>query len=217
MYDGHSSGLHRAEAAYDDRGLRWLLAANEAEAQRIRMFRGAHDEEQVLLMRSPISTSQAYAIFGTLLGAIPSAAIFYRLFGYGFAAASPSFLLLVLCLAMNAACCAVGGYAANKIGQHIEKTDFDFGWRLLTRVLGMGTLWGVATGGAGGVLFFLIGAPLGMIFAVPVACAAFFLFVPLHHVFSCAGMIDRRHCWPLASGITMVLAAFIVSPYVFPY
>jgi hypothetical protein len=62
--------------------LNWLIAANRHEAFRRSLLGTAEDEEQVLLMHHPVPTERAYELFGMLLGALPPAAIFLRLFHY---------------------------------------------------------------------------------------------------------------------------------------
>src|SRR4051812_24197575 len=66
-----------------DARLNWLLRANADTAERARLFRFAGEEEQMLLMRRPVSAEKAYALFGLLLGSLPPATIFARLLGYG--------------------------------------------------------------------------------------------------------------------------------------
>src|SRR5256885_4974763 len=69
-----------AESATDAR-LNWLLAANAREAERHKLFRHPHEEEEMLRMRRPVTLERAYTLFGMLLGMLPPAAFFIRIFG----------------------------------------------------------------------------------------------------------------------------------------
>ena len=81
----------------------------------------------------------------------------------------------------------------------------------------MGFAWGAITGAAGGAICFGIGAIFGALYAAPVGTLAFILFTPLHRLLARGGMIDARHFWPLACGVTMTITALILSPHIFPY
>lgn len=176
------------------------------------------------LMRRPLSTERAYALFGMLLGLLPPAAIFIRLFGYGLGTwrvdLSSSSLLFLLCLAMNVACCLAGKYMGAKVSRKLRGLEKSEGasWILLPfEWLVIGAMWGAATGALGGSVFFVFGAIAGALFAVPVGIVAFLLFAPLHRALARGGMIDARHFWPLACGVVLLITALTLSPHVFSY
>ena len=75
----------------------------------------------------------------------------------------------------------------------------------------IGAAWGAVAGFAGGLVFFGLGAIAGLICAVPVGIIAFTLFAPLHRLLARGGMIDARHFWPLACGVTMIISALILG------
>ncbi|CAN5302249.1 hypothetical protein BH18ACI2_BH18ACI2_20360 [soil metagenome] len=201
--------------------LNWLTTALEESARHERRFRHPHEEQAMRLMRRPLSTPQAFASFGMLLGLLPPAAFFYRIFGEVIietitAGKNLSVFWVVICLLMNFICCVVGRIAGRKLGILAERVESD-SWHLfllLTALLGF--LWGAATGAADGVFFFGIGAILGAIYASPVGMLAFFIFMPLHRLLMRGGMIDARHFWPLACGIALTITVLILSPHVFP-
>lgn len=164
----------------------------------------------MLLMPSPVPTREAFAMLGRLLGLLPPAVIFLRLFRYGL---DPKFGLFwfVMCLAMNAACCGVGRAAGAYFGGRIDAAERR-SWPLtLLSAAALGLLWGLVTGGAGGFLFFGLGAFVGAALAAPVGVLAFLLFVPLHRLLARGGMIEERHLWPLACGTVGVIVATIIS------
>lgn len=184
---------------------------NEREANRRRLFRNALEEEEMLLMRRPISTEKAYALFGLLLGTFPPATIFYRWFGGELT--HPYFQLdwFVLLLAMNVSCCLFGRRMGASVSRWlVDKESTSRTWNFFMS-LTAGISWGVVTGAAGGLPAFGIGAIFGVLCAVPVAMVAFPLFASLHRPLARGGMIDARHFWPLACGVVMFITALILG------
>lgn len=201
--------------------LNWFIAANAEAERRQRLFRTADEEEQMLLMRRPISTRDAYAMLGMVLGTFPPLFIFLRLFGYGLIDVqtyefepSPVF---ILCLLMNVVCYAVGYRMGAKVGDRMDALERRSWSAMIIFTVLLGIAWGIVTGAAGGLLAFGFGAILGPFFAIPVAVVGFTMFTVLHRLLARGGMIESRHFWPLAYGIMSVIVALIFSPHVFPY
>lgn len=191
--------------------LNWLIATNLREASRQRLFRKREDEEQVRLMRRPIPTERAYALFGLLLGALPTAAILYRFFHYAMPWNSLKLSgWTILCLLMNLVCLLVGRKVGAKIGRRMDQIERrSWSWMIVLAAF-EGALWAIATGAAGGAVAFGIGAIVGASLAIPVGIAAFVLFTILHRLVARGGMIDARHFWPLACGVATLIAALIL-------
>jgi hypothetical protein len=191
--------------------LSWLLAENELESERRRLFRTGQEEEEMLLMTHPVSTQQAFARFGMLLGIFPPAAIFYRLFGRDLSQSAPSLEMILLLLAMNLICCFAGRYFGAKLSRMVAAVERD-GWSLMfIEAVIIGFLWGLCTGAVGGFLLYGFGAIAGAICAVPVGALAFALFIPLHRLFARGGMIDARDFWPLACCVVLSITALILG------
>lgn len=193
-----------------------FFAAFEAyEAQRRRLFRNAREEEEAQLMLRPIPTRRAYALFGLLLGTLPPAAIFYRLFLHHLvdeaAVDNVQLFWLFLCLTMSAVCALTGYGMGACLGRSIDDLERKSWNVMLFASALLGALWAVGTGAAGGAVFFLIGAVFGAMFALPVGIAAFISFTVLHRLMARGGMIDARHFWPLACGVTLSIAALILN------
>lgn len=172
-------------------------------------------------MLHPLTTEEAYRWFGTFLGLFPPCALFSRFFGKplgdwaaaGFPPRGGALLWVFLVVTMNAVCCLVGrklgGFLGRKLGDPRARALPSM---LLVSAL-MALFWGVLTGAAGGAAAFLVGAVVGVFVAVPVALAAFPVFALLHRLLSHGGMIEERHVWPLAFGVPLTAAAFIMSPW----
>lgn len=167
----------------------------------------------MLLMRAPLRTEEAFRRFGLLLGLLPPAAIFWRMFGVRMFEGSGFWL--ALCVVMNVACCLAGRALAGHLGRRVD--GFERGsWPVtFAASVPLGFLWGLGTGTIGGAPAFGLGAFFGAACAIPVGVLAFALFIPLHRLLARGGMIEARHFWPLACGIAGTITALILSPYVF--
>jgi hypothetical protein len=164
-------------------------------------------------MRRPVSTERAFARFGMLLGMLPPAAIFLRvalLFHF-------SMVFGLIFLPMLLVCALMGRRMGTVAGRTFDESERGSWCRTLIDALEDAFIWAAATGTAGGMIFFGIGAFFGFISALPVAMLAFALFAPLHRLLARDGMIEARHLAPLAWGINLTISALILSPHVLPY
>ena len=167
----------------------------------------------MLLMARPLSAQRAYELLGMLLGTLPPSIIFIRMFGYGFQNwyGGSNALMFILCLAMNVVCCFVGRAVGSMLGRTMDDME-RWSWsKMLLMLPFIGATWGGIAGAAGGAVFFGFGAIFGFAFAIPVGMIAFTLFAPLHRLLARGGMIDARHFWPLACGVTMMISAMILG------
>lgn len=197
--------------------LNQLTAFDAAKTARRRLFRNAREEQEMLLMRRPVSTSDAYALLGTLLGVLPPAAIFYRIF-FAYRIIDTSTLgLLAICFVMNVICCLTGRVMGAHFGERIDDLERSSWNYTFVLSFALGCLWGLVCGSAGGVIFVGIGAFFGVFCAVPIGATAFSLFTLLHRLLARGGMIEAGLLWPLACGIALFIVALILSPHIFPY
>jgi hypothetical protein len=212
----------------------WAWRQEEmALARREDELRGYLDEQvEVELMRYPLSAETAYRVMGLLLGTLPPAAIFLKLFGYGIFSHSSlvaeMWFLAPLLLAMNIVCAGAGYVMGDVVSRSLisnlwpgrillserEPTGHRSWPQFLIRLPFHAAIWGLVTGVAGGILFFFVGAIAGAMYAVPVGVAGFAAFGVLHRLMQRGGMIEARCFLPLALGITAVIAALIMGvPY----
>lgn len=217
MHSTHISPAPRPVVKRDAAGARlnWLLAANAHEAQQRSLFRYAGEEEQMLLMRRPVPAQHAYALFGLLLGALPPAAIFARLIGYGAVGSMRSIAsdgaLFFLCVVMNVVCCLVGYAMGTGLSRAALKLEHQSWLKMFLIMPLVGAAWGAVAGVSGGFFFFGFGALFGAVCAIPIGIAGFLMFAIFHRLLECGGMIDARHFLPLACGITTLIAALIMG------
>lgn len=168
----------------------------------------------MLMMRRPVGVEHAFAFFGLLLGTLPPAAIFIRVFG-DWPTREPGWSglgLVGMCLAMSIICAVVGHRMGRAVGHPMLAGAERRSWtRMLLLTLVAAFVWGAATGAAGGAVFFGIGAIFGVIFALAVALPAFVVFTALHRLLARGGMIDARHLRPLAWGTAATAAALVLG------
>jgi hypothetical protein len=167
----------------------------------------------MMLMSHPLTAQRAYALFGMLIGALPPAVIFARIFGYGFTQSfgGGGIFLFIMCLIMNVVCCLTGRAMGSALSRSLNSME-RWSWSRMMLLLPLiGAAWGAVAGGAGGLVFFGFGSLFGVVCAVPVGMMAFTIFTPLHRLLVRGGMIDARHFWPLACGINMIVSALILG------
>ena len=197
-----------------DARLNWLVAFHAYDDRLRRRFRDAREREEMELMSRPRDARESYRMLGALLGLLPPAAIFYRMFGNvianerRFASAAGLFTLLAL---MNLVCWLVGRWFGSKLAAPLEGAERASWLKTLLVALFAGFVWGVVTGFAGGLPFFGIGAFFGAMCAVPVGVAGFPVFTILRRLLARGGMIETRHLRPLAWGVALTIAALILG------
>jgi hypothetical protein len=189
----------------------WLKQESDPEVQR-RALALQEEECRALSMQRPLTTEQAYRLFGTFLGLIPPFALFERTLASS--GGNPPLWPVLFCVGMNVICCLVGRRFAGYLGRSMSNPRALSGVGFAFTIFLMVITWSLVTGGSGGALFFGIGAIFGAIFAAPVALIGFPAFAILHRLISRGGMIEERHTWPLAFGIPLTIAAVIMSPWV---
>ncbi|HYP52157.1 MAG TPA: hypothetical protein VEQ42_01375 [Pyrinomonadaceae bacterium] len=206
---------HAAAHADDtDARLNWLVAFHARDEELRRRFRSAREREEMELMSRPVDARAAYRLLGALLGLLPPAAIFYRLFGGALTEEGKPLLafgLFALLVAMNVVCWLVGRWTAGRLASSVERAERG-SWSKTIVLAGVcGLAWGFLTGAAGGLPFFGFGAIAGVACAVPGGVAAFVAFTIMHRALARGGMIDARHLRPLAWGVTLTFVALILG------
>jgi hypothetical protein len=164
-------------------------------------------------MRKPQTTVQSYRTLGFLLGAFPPAAFFTRLGHYGLPTyhESANIGLFFLFIFMNAACMLVGWNMGRVVGKQMEKLERSSWSTMIVSSIMLALFWALVTGAAGGTIVFLIGGLAGIVFALPVAVAAFPTFAIFHRFLERGHLVERKHLLPVAYGISLAISAFILG------
>lgn len=172
------------------------------------MFRTFREQTESEMMRHPIPVKKVFSYFGLMLGTFPPAAIFLKMLQPTYNADSS---LVILFLFVNLICAVVGYFSGKLIGKMVlEMENHSWHFMLITLPF-IGILWGMITGGAGGILVFVIGAFFGAIIASMVGSVAVTSFAVFHRLLKKGEMIERNQFLPLAFGITFVISAFILG------
>lgn len=162
-------------------------------------------------MRTPLTAQQAYGYLGLFLGAFPPAAYFTRM-GYGFGPGE-NVLTVGLFIFMNAVCALVGWKMGKVFGGHVQKAERASWNNMILGVSLLALCWAIVTGFAGGAIFFIIGGVFGAVFATPVALAGFIMFAIVHRLLERGSLVEKAQALPLAFGISLTIAAFILGVY----
>jgi len=214
MYDtgGTRSVCDYAALDYDvNARINWLKGElARADETATRPARGDEDEAGTVALAPALTPAEAYRWFGAFLGLFPPAAIFSN-FLFSSAGREKMLVPVLFCVVMNAVCWLVGMKVGGAVGRLIGDPRNHSRAGLVFKSVLLAVAWAVATGGAGGAVFFGFGALFGAMFALPVALVAFPVFAALHRLHARGGMIEARSLWPLAYGVPGVVAALILS------
>jgi hypothetical protein len=188
-----------------------LLAANREYANRPITFNDIREELKARTMARPISSPDAYALFGLFLGTFPPAAITLKFFVALDIFSKSDAIFLVLFTVANLVTAGIGFLTGKLVGKMMLDID-RLRWSSYLPLLPfIGLIWGVVSGGVGGVFILVLGALAGAAIGGITAAAAFPVFAVLHRVLARGNLIERRHLLPISLGIAMTIAAFIIG------
>ena len=187
-----------------------LLALNAETAHEKKMYHGEKEKTSAALMARPLDFRQTYAKFGLLLGTFPPAAFFARYLLD--AKIRPDELWIIGLMAVVVLLSATVGYQSGKVVAKAQRSLENESYSLMFLLTPLiGAAWGIAAGGAGGLVIFGIGAIFGAMLGGAVGAVALPLFALFHRWMKSGEMIERKHFLPLAFGVTFVLSAFILG------
>jgi hypothetical protein len=162
------------------------------------------------LVKSPITTQNAFSYFGLMLGTFPPMALFGKFVANANFRGEEIWVIPFLVF-VNAVCAGAGYFSGKLIGKLVAETEkWNWASMLLVSPL-IGILWGIMAGGAGGIFIFLIGAIFGAIIAAMVGGVALPIFTAFHRWLKKGDVIGRDQFLPLALGITLIISAFILG------
>lgn len=201
----------RRENQLVDQRLNALLAANAETARQKAMYRTDREQLEADLMKSPLTIEKTFAYFGLLLGTFPPIALFIK-FAQGMSDFRRESLWLIGVFSIINLLSAVVGYFSGKfIGKSVRELEKLSWTKMLLIAPFIGLVWGILAGGAGGVIVFVIGAIFGAFFGGLVGTAAMPAFITLHRLLKKGDLIEQKHFFPIAFGITFVICSFILG------
>src|SRR5687768_12528332 len=134
-----------------------LLAINAETARQKAMFRTEREKLEGALMENPISSIRAFPYFGLMLGIFPPAAIFARFFMESENFRNEDAWIFGVLSLVNLVTAVTGYFSGKLVAKMITKVE-NFSWLTMIFLLPLiGILWGVLSGGAGGVIILIFG------------------------------------------------------------
>ncbi len=194
----------------DQQRLNQLLELNAETIRNKENFRSEFEKFEVDLMKNPLNARAAFSYFGLMLGTIPQITtigkIIHHIPNYGdfngilfFG----SFVTIITAI--------VGFYTGRRVGTIINNLEDESWLKMLFLTPLVGFIWGLITGGAGGIIVFIIGAVFGGIIGGVVGFAALTVFTIFHRLLKKGEFIETKHFLPLSFGIILILCALIIG------
>jgi hypothetical protein len=184
-----------------------LLAINAETARQKAMYRSDREKLEAETMRNPLSLEKTFSYFGLILGTFPPAALFLR---FAFDGRIEGWVFGVM-LIINLISSVVGffsGKVVAKAARYFENKS----WLTMMLVMPLiGLLWGIVSGGAGGIIVFIVGAFFGAILGGIVGSVALPAFSILHRLLKKGEMIELKHFLPIAFGTAFIICGFILG------
>jgi hypothetical protein len=191
-----------------------IINANAEIANEKLLYHNSLEKAERDLMKNPITNEKAFARFGLMLGIFPPMVIFGSFLVSEFLhnPTTDKWLFVFLLPFINIICAVVGYYSGKHIiSKLVEKTETLTWSKMILLSPLIGILWGIITGGIGGVFIFVIGAFFGAMIASIVGSAALTTFTAFHRLLKRGDSIEQKHFLPLAFGITATICAFILG------
>ena len=190
--------------------LNTLLSLNQQDMEEKALFQNENEELQAKLLKNPIKTEKAYAMFGLLLGIFPPLSIFSKIILDSFGHRNEIAIAFLLILA-NLACAMIGYFSGKLIGKVMIEVQKLRWVSMIALSPFVGILWGILTGGGGGLFILIFGAIFGAMIAAVVGGAALPVYAVFHRLLKRGDSIEQNHFLPIAFGITFTISAFILS------
>jgi hypothetical protein len=188
-----------------------LLEANAAIAREKALYGSEREELEAEMMSNPFSPEKAFAYFGLLLGVFPPLALFLRFFLEMGPNRTGEVWMIGIFFIVDLLSAIVGFFTGKLVGKMMRNLEARSWSVLLLAAPLVGLVWGILSGGAGGIIIFVIGAFFGAILGGAVGMVALPAFAVLHRLLKRGDMIEQRHFLPLAFGITFTICSFILG------
>lgn len=171
------------------------------------MYRSDKEMLEGELMKNPLSLEKTFSYFGLILGAFPPAAMFLRVAMDGKMDGWVFGVMFIINLIS-----AVVGFFSGKVVAKTVRFFETKSWSAMILVLPfVGLIWGMISGGAGGIIIFIFGAFFGAILGGIVGSIALPFFTIFHRLMKKGENIELKHFLPIAFGVTFVICGFILG------
>ncbi len=194
-----------------EKRLNTLLMINAEIADEKALYVSEREKFESEMMKNPLSSEKAFSYLGLLLGTFPPAAIFTKFFIENGSLRNDEFWIIGVLAIVNLISAVVGFFSGKLIGKMVRETEKISWWRMLVLLPFIGMLWGIMSGGAGGIIIFIIGALFGAYFGAIVGSIALPIFTIFHRLLKKGDFIERNQFLPIALGITFVICGLILG------
>jgi hypothetical protein len=159
------------------------------------------------MMKNPLSMDQTFSYFGLILGAFPPAAMFIR---FAIDGRMEGWVFGVMFI-INLISAVVGFFSGKFVAKAVRAFETLNWFKMILALPFLGLLWGMISGGAGGIIVFVIGAFFGALLGGIVGSVALPAFTILHRLLKKGEMIEVKHFLPIAFGLTFIICGFILG------
>jgi MFS family permease len=194
-----------------EKRLNTLLTLNAEIADEKALYVSEREKLESEMIKNPLSSEKAFSYLGLLLGTFPPAAIFTKFFIENGSLRSDEFWIIGVLAIVNLISAVVGFFSGKLIGKMVRETEKISWGRMLILLPFIGMLWGIMSGGAGGIIIFIIGALFGAYFGAIVGSIALPIFTIFHRLLKKGDFIERNQFLPIAFGITFVICGLILG------
>lgn len=188
-----------------------LLTINAETAREKTLFASEKERIEADLMKNPVSVERSFAYFGLLLGTFPPAAFFIRLLSDTRSLRAEDAWILGVVAIVILISSIVGFFSGKLIGKIVREFEKTSWTKMLLILPFIGILWGILSGGAGGIIIFVVGAVFGAAVGAAVGSFALPLFTVFHRILKRGDQIERKHFLPLAFGVAFIVSAFMLG------
>ena len=188
-----------------------LLAANAQTAREKSIYSSEAEKIEASLFKNPMDSEKTFAFFGLLLGTFPPAAIFLKFILESGGFNRNELWILGVMAIVNLIAAVVGFFSGKLIGKVVRELEKTSWLAMLLTIPLIGALWGMLSGGAGGIIIFIIGAFFGAYLGAMVGAVSLPIFGIFHRLIKKGDIIERNQFLPLAFGVTFVICAFILG------
>lgn len=206
-----NAGTDRDDQSTKER-LDLLVSANREYSHQEEIFRSDEEKLEADLMKNPLTNEQAFSYFGFLLGLFPPAAIFAKfIIESGGLRNNEDFWVIFLLMLVNTVSAVVGFYSGKIIGKLVLALENQTWHKMMLTLPFLGFLWGIISGGIGGVFLFIVGAVFGGMIGGAVGAVALPVFTVFHRILKRGDKIEFNLFTPIALGITLIISALILG------
>ncbi len=208
---GHHSGSIDSDDSVVEQRLERLLELNAELLREKTMYRSERERIEASLMTRPIDSRKTFAYFGLIFGALPPAALVFKIIGETMPVEQAPILFLILLSAAGVGT-GVAGYASGRfIPSMIERIGKVHVMNRLALLSLTGFAWGAVSGAIGGLFLFIIGSVFAAITGGVVGAVALPVMVGLRAPLRRGDYIELKHFLPIAFGITLSLCALVLG------